>query len=57
MKVKTIMQKAARDNVKFELAAKMREMLDAAKKQYGEEWDDDSVEEQIAELVFGDDEE
>lgn len=41
-------------NVKFELALKIRELLDAAKKEYGStEWADDDIETSVIELVTG----
>jgi hypothetical protein len=56
MKVKTIMAKQQKENVKFELAVRIREMLDAAKKEYGaQDWEDDDVENEVSELVFGED--
>jgi hypothetical protein len=36
---------------KFEVAKKIRQMLDEAKKSYGQGWDDDDMEAQIIELV------
>lgn len=48
-----IEKKAAREMVKFEMAARIREILDAARKEYGAgDWDDDEIENQIADLVF-----
>lgn len=45
----------AKSNVKFDVARKIRELLDAAMKEYGAaEWEDDSMETEISELVFGD---
>lgn len=49
-----IEKKAAREMVKFEVAKQLREILDAARKQYGpQDWDGDELENQIADLVFG----
>lgn len=48
-----IQKKAEREMKKFELAKQIREMLDAARKEYGPtDWDDDDIESQIAEMVF-----
>lgn len=39
-------------NVKYEIALKIRELLDAAKKEYGAtEWNDDEMESKIVELI------
>jgi hypothetical protein len=52
MSVKDIEKRQVKDSVKFELAKKIRAMLDEARKQYGPtEWDDDGVESEIVELV------
>jgi hypothetical protein len=57
MKLKTIMEKQERENAKFEVAKKMRLMLDEARNAYGDQqWDDDCVENEIADLVFAEDE-
>ncbi len=48
-----IQQQAARELKKFEIAKQIREILDAARKEYGPtDWDDDEMESRIAELVF-----
>lgn len=39
-------------NVKFEIAKQIRELLDAARKEYGPtEWDDNDMETEVLELV------
>lgn len=41
-------------NVKFQLAIQIRELLDAAKKQYGsQDWEDDDMESEVLDLVSG----
>ncbi len=49
-KINKEMEKAMK---KYELAKAIREMLDAARKEYGPQaWDDDELEMHIQELVF-----
>jgi hypothetical protein len=53
MTTKDIMAKQAKDNVKYEVALKIRALLDEAAKAYGkQDWEDDNVEAEISELVF-----
>ncbi len=48
-----IEKRQAAANVKFEMAKKIRELLDAARKEYGpSDWDGDDLESEIAALVF-----
>jgi hypothetical protein len=55
MKVDNIVKEKERANVPFDLAIKIRELLDDARKKYGpSRWDDDGVEDKIWELVTGD---
>jgi len=54
MTIKQIERAQMRANIPFELAKKIRTMLDDARKEYGaSEWDDDDVESKIVELVTG----
>lgn len=53
MKTKAIVEKQARENVKFELAKQIRTLLDEARKSYGSDWDEHDVETEICDLVFG----
>jgi len=53
MTIKEITMKQARENIKFEAAKKIRQLLDDAKKEYGPGWTDDDIESQIIELVTG----
>ena len=53
MTLKEIAMKQAKDNIKFEVAKKIRQLLDDAKKEYGPGWGDDDIESQIIELVTG----
>lgn len=44
----------AQTNVKYDLAKKIREILDAGAEHYGaEQWEEDSVESEVLELVTG----
>lgn len=53
MKTAKIMEKAKRAQVPYTVAAQIRELLDAARKEYGPtDWDDDDIESKVAELVF-----
>ena len=46
----------ARENIKYEVAKQIRELLDAARKSFGpQDWDDDDIESAICELVFEED--
>lgn len=55
MTVKQIEARQMRDNKKFELAKKIREMLDTARKEYGaQDWDDNDMETEVLELVTAD---
>jgi hypothetical protein len=59
MKTKTINARKAAAMTKFDLALQIRQLLDAARKEYidgPEAWDDQEIESEISELVFGDDE-
>lgn len=47
-----IEKEAAKANRKYELARQIRELLDAAKKEYGAEWGNDDVEAEVQRLVF-----
>lgn len=50
-----IQKKAERELRKFELAKQIRELLDAARKDYGPgDWDAEEIEAQICEMVFED---
>lgn len=52
MTLKQIEARQMKENVPFELAKKIRVLLDEARKAYGAaEWDDDGMEEKIVELV------
>lgn len=42
-----------KSNIKYEVAKKIRQLLDDSKKEYGEGWADDDVETQIIELATG----
>lgn len=42
-----------KSNIKYEAAKKIRQIIEDAKKEYGEGWTDDDVETQIIELVTG----
>lgn len=53
MTTKQIAAAAAKKALPFELAKHIREILDAAKKEYGSSWTDDDVEAKVQELVFG----
>jgi hypothetical protein len=55
VKVKTIMAIQAREALKYETAIKMRQLLDDAAKAFGAAWEEQAVEEEISELVFGPD--
>jgi hypothetical protein len=53
MTTKEIEKKQTKEMMKFELAKKIREMLDEAKKTYGkEDWEGDDMETEICTLVF-----
>lgn len=53
MTIKQIAERQAKQNVAYDVARKIREMLDLAKKEYGAQaWDDDEIENKIAELAF-----
>jgi len=55
MTIKGINQKQAQQSVKFEVAKRIRELLDVARKEYGaDEWDGDEVENEVVELVTED---
>jgi len=54
MTLKQIEARQMKENVPFELAKKIRTILDEARKAYGPgEWDDDDVESKIVDLVVG----
>lgn len=49
-----IEKRQKRENVRFELATRIRDLLDEARKAYGPtSWDEDGIEDEIADLVFG----
>lgn len=44
--------KQKRSNIKFETAKKIRELLDQARKEYGDiDWEDDGVEGEIIDMI------
>ena len=46
----------ARENIKYEVAKQIRQLLDESRKQYGpQDWDDDDIESAVCELVFEED--
>lgn len=48
-----IMEQARKAQIPYTVAAQIRELLDAARKEYGPtDWDDDDIESKVAELVF-----
>ena len=52
MTTKQIEAKMNRDRIPYETAIKIRELLDAARKQYGaDDWDGDDCESRVIELV------
>jgi hypothetical protein len=54
MNMKAIQEKQARENVAYDVALKIRALLDEARKAYGPQgWENDDVENQVSELVFG----
>ncbi len=56
MNMKQIEKRQARSNTPFELAKQIRGILDEARRAYGPtEWDEDDVESQVSDLVFGED--
>lgn len=52
MTEKQIRDRQAKENVPYDLAAKIRKMLDEAKSSYKGNWNDDEIEVQVCELVF-----
>jgi hypothetical protein len=53
MTLKQIATMQEKANIAFELAAQIRKLLDAARKEYGaNEWDENEIETKIAELAF-----
>lgn len=52
MTEKQIKQRQAAENAPYEIALKIRALLDEAKKSYTGDWDNDAVEERVSELVF-----
>ena len=53
MTIKQIEAKQVKDNIKFEVSKRIREILEEAKKEYGaKDWDADDVESEIDALVF-----
>jgi len=51
MTIKDIEKEQARRNVPFELAKKIRAMLDEARETVGPSWDDDEMENEVFELL------
>ena len=57
MSVMEIKAKQTKQTMKYELAAQIRTMLDEARKNYGpQDWDDDDLESEISDMIFGEDE-
>lgn len=54
MTEKEIIKRQTCENVPYEIALKIKELLADAKKSYPGNWDDDEVETKVAELVFED---
>lgn len=55
MTTKEIQKRADRSTLKYELAKKVRQLLDEARKTYGpEDWESDDIETELADLIFGD---
>jgi hypothetical protein len=53
MNMKQLIARQESANVKFEVAKRIREVLDEARKAYGPQaWDDADIESEISELVF-----
>lgn len=53
MTIKEIQVAQDKNNIQFETAKKIRQLLDDAKKSYGSEWLDDDIENKIIELATG----
>jgi hypothetical protein len=52
MTTKEIEKKMSQERIPYETAIKIRELLDAARKEYGgQEWDDNDHESKVLELV------
>lgn len=50
-----IMEQGRKAQIPYTVAAQIRELLDAARKEYGaSEWDDEDVDNTVSELVFQD---
>ncbi len=53
MTVDEIKAQQARQAIRFEIAAKIRELLDEAAEKYGrEDWESDGLENEIGDMVF-----
>ncbi len=51
MTTANIIKAQEKANMKYEVAKKIRQLLDDAKKAYGPGWEDDGMEEEVMELV------
>ena len=54
LSIKTIHSRKSLDAIKYDTAIRIREILDAARKEYGDDWDNDEAESYILELVTED---
>jgi uncharacterized protein (DUF1778 family) len=52
MTIEEIDAKSAREQIKFRVAKQIRQILDDAAKEYGDDWDIDDVESTICEFAF-----
>lgn len=51
MTIDQISEKQARDNLRYETAKNIRKLLDEAREQYGDGWEDDAVENDIISIA------